>query len=97
LPFFDLADAVITVRSLIRRALDHPPLGHTSAAPPMTVRFPPHPIKEPLAVSNYVNTRRLNRPALAAEVRYRYEQHDSASIRDLVRRLHCSRESSGTS
>jgi hypothetical protein len=26
--FFDLADTIIAVRSLIRRALDHPPLGH---------------------------------------------------------------------
>ena len=26
--FFDLADTIITVHSLIRRGLDHPPLGH---------------------------------------------------------------------
>ena len=26
--FFDLADTIIAVRSLIRRGLDHPPLGH---------------------------------------------------------------------
>lgn len=35
--FFDLADAIITVRSLIPESLDPLPMGHPTSTPPLKI------------------------------------------------------------